>query len=83
MKHRNTEFKVDATLTCSAMGSPVSGSWVPRLGWNSRSRLPILRGREGRARQGHYPLFHVCMCVYMYLSSNIAYVLSAVLGAYY
>lgn len=83
MKPRNTEFKVDATLTRSAMGSPVSGSWVPRLGWNSRSSLPVLRWREGRARQGHYLLFHVCMYVYMYLSSNVACVLSAVLGAYY
>ena len=83
MKLRSREFKADATLTCSAVDGPVSGSWVPgtRLEFKARMVSPQREARKNKAESLFIvPCMYACMFICIYVLSNISYVLSTILG---
>lgn len=83
MKRRSREFKADASLTCSAVEGPVSGSWVlgTRLEFKVRMVSPQRKARKNKAGSLFIvPCMYVCLYVCMYVSSNISYMLGSLLG---
>lgn len=76
MKPRDAELKADAALSCSATGSPISGSWVPKASLKFKVKTASPQGEGSKNKTG--PPSTV---PHIYVSSNTSYVLKPVLGA--
>lgn len=66
MRRSDREFKADATLACSATGSPGRGSWVleTRLEFKVRTVKPQ---REAKKKEAGPPAIVPCMYVGTYI----------------
>ena len=70
IKLRSRECKADATLTCSAVSGPVSGSWVlgTKLEFKVRTVSPQREERKNKAESLFItPFIYVCVCVTKHL----------------